>query len=153
MRPILALTAALLALLVAGCGSGGTTTVTAEGTTSAASTDEADSNLVPVVALTPKGVESCLEEGGGATVMSSEDLNPGSPINAHGVFAVASDSGARIGIVITLKPFITNRLSRELAEEAAYQISVTPSKEAVVVLDPKATPDDEALASECSEPS
>ncbi len=138
---------ALFALLAVGCG-GGDQTVTESGS---AATTEADSKLVPVVALTPSGVEKCLEQGG-ATVVSSEDLNPGSPINAHGVFALTANSGARIGIVLTLKPFITKRLSRQLAEIGEYSINVTPSEEAVVVLDGRATPEDEALASECSEP-
>jgi hypothetical protein len=119
--------------------------------TASQETPGAKSELLPVVALNPAGVEKCLERGD-ATVLSSEDLNPGSPINAHGVFAVAADSGARIGIVLTLKPFITKRLSRELAEEGTYDVNVTPSEEAVVVLDAKATPEDEALASECSQP-
>jgi hypothetical protein len=139
----------LFALLVAttaiGCGSGGQTV-----TETVSRATGAESDLVPVVALSPAGVEKCL--GRGATVLSSEDLNPGSPINAHGVFAVSDNSGARIGIVLTLKPYITKRLSRQLAEEGAYDVNVTPSEEAVVVLDAKATPDDEALASECSEP-
>jgi hypothetical protein len=137
-----------LVFVIAGCGGGQTVTETVSSET----TTEAESTLVPVEALTPKGVERCLEQGNRATVLSSEDLNPGEPINAHGVFAVSSESGARIGIVLTLKPFITKRLSRELAEEALYDINVTPSEEAVVLLDGKATPDDEGLASECSEP-
>lgn len=144
--------AVVVAFAAPGCGSGSTTTET-DPASSAVSADHPQSNLVPVVALTPQGVEGCLENQGNATVISSKDLNPGSPINAHGVFAMASDSGARIGIILTLKPFITDRLSRELAEEGEYQISVTPSEEAVVVLDQKATAADEALASECSEPS
>ena len=130
-----------------GCG-GGEGTVTE---TVSAETSEAESNLVPVKALTPSSVERCLERGD-ATVVSSESLNPGEPIDAHGVFAVGANSGARIGIVLTLKPFITKRLSRELAEEGTYNVNVTPSEEAVVVLDGKATPEDEALASQCSEP-
>ena len=69
-----------------------------------------------------------------------------------GCLLLAPTPGARIGIVLTLKPFITKRLSRELAEEGTYNVNVTPSEEAVVVLDGKATPEDEALASQCSEP-
>jgi hypothetical protein len=142
-----------LIFVLAGCGGGGQTiTETVSSDTTEADTTEAASTLVPVEALTPKGVERCLEQKERATVLSSEDLNPGEPINAHGVFAVSSESGARIGIVLTLKPFITKRLSRELAEEALYAVNVTPNEEAVVLLDGKATSEDEALASECSEP-
>jgi len=144
----------VIAMAVVGCGGGGekTVTETVSSDTTTETTDAADSNLVPVEALTPKGVEKCLESGD-ATVVSSESLNPGEPIDAHGVFAIAADSGARIGIVLTLKPFITERLSRELAEDGTYDINVTPSEEAVVVLDGKATAEDKSLASECSEPS
>jgi hypothetical protein len=134
---------------VVGCGGSSDEVTVTE--TAAEETTEAESNLVPVEALTPTGVENCLEEGE-ATVLSSESLNPGEPIDAHGVFAVTADSGARVGIVLTLKPFITKRLSRELAEDGQFSINVTPSEEAVVVLDGKATAEDEALASECAEP-
>jgi hypothetical protein len=138
---------------VIGCGGGSeeTVTETVSADTTAEETTEAESNLVPVEVLSPKGVERCLEQGD-ATVVTSESLNPGEPIDAHGVFAVGPKSGARIGIVLTLKPFITRRLSRELAEEGTYDISVTPSEEAIVVLDGKATVEDETLASLCSEP-
>jgi hypothetical protein len=143
--------AAVVVAMAVGCGGGGEKTIT-ETVSSDTTTETAESNLVPVEALTPNGVEGCLESGD-ATVVSSESLNPGEPIDAHGVFAIAADSGARIGIVLTLKPFLTKRLARELAEEGTYDINITPSEEAVVVLDGKATAEDESLASECSEPS
>jgi hypothetical protein len=143
---------AMLLCLIAGtvtaCGGNETKTVTES---ISADTTEPDSELVPVVALTPPVVEECLERGD-VTILSSEDLNPGSPINAHGVFGITANSGARVGIVLTLRPFITKRLSRELAEEGEYDINVTPSEEAIVIFDAKATPEDEGLASECSEP-
>ena len=148
MRSNFVLSSLLVTVLIVGCGGDADTT---EGPIETGDQAAAESDLVPVLALTPSGVERCLTQGE-ATVISSEELNPGSPINAHGVFAIGSESGARIGIVLTIKPFITKRLSRELAEEGEYDISVTPSEEAVVVLDSKATAEDEALASRCSEP-
>lgn len=144
---VLGFIALLATAALVGCGGGGdsvTETVSVE-------TTEDASSLVPVEVLSPTGVEKCLERGD-ATVMSSESLNPGEPIDAHGVFAVAANSGARIGIILTLKPFITKRLSRELAEDGAFAINVTPSEEAIVAFDGKATAEDEALASECAEP-
>jgi hypothetical protein len=136
------------AVALAGCGESATVTETVSADSSAETT--AESNLVPVKVLSPSSVKRCLESGN-ATVVASEPLNPGEPINAVGIFAIGAKSGARIGIVLTLKPFITKRLARELAEDGTYSINVTQSEEAVVVLDNKATPDDEALASECSE--
>src|SRR5215204_3924873 len=97
--------AVFAALAVIGCGRGSDETVTetlsAETETS---TPEAESTLVPVEVLNPKSVERCLESGDATVVSSEELLPPGEPINAHGVFAVGVDSGARIGIVLTLKP-------------------------------------------------
>lgn len=153
MRRFVAITITVLAsVAVIGCGGGSEGTVT-ETVPADTTTTEAESNLVPVEVLNPKSIERCLESGDATVVSSEELLPPDEPINAHAVFAIGANSGARIGIVLTLKPFLTRRLSHELAEEGTYEVNVTSSEEALVMFDGKATAEDESLASECSEPS
>ncbi len=146
------LAAGVVAIFLVGCGGGEKTVTTTEpaGSEPAQSDDASPGNLVPVTALTPPAVKRCLTEGE-AIIMSVESLAPaGSPINATGVFALGPDGG-RIGIALTLKRFITDRLANELAGEGKYEIRKTRDGRAIIVLDSKASSKDEALAAECVE--
>jgi hypothetical protein len=136
-----------LVLVSTGCGGGDETTVT---TTAEAVESASESNLVPVEVLTAPVVKQCLSNGG-AVVTSVESLLPeGSIVDAKGVFALGP-SGGRIGIIITRKSVVTNRVARELAGEGRYDVQKTRDGRAIIVLDSKAADEDEALAAGCVE--
>jgi hypothetical protein len=132
------------------CGGGGATTTVVQ--TESADTTESE-GLTPVdTPITQRTVEACLEDGD-AIIESSGPLNPdrSSPINAESVFAIGPDGG-RIGVAIAEHAWIAKRLSRELAGEAEYEVSLSQDEKVVVIFD-KGGPstEDEELTNKCVE--